>query len=53
MGVDNLNDYYNINFKRKRLSNLKKFKNFIFFKTDLRNKHSLKKLKKIKKKLNM
>ena len=53
MGLDNLNDYYDINFKRKRLSILKKFKNFIFFKTDLRNKHSLKKLKNIKKKLNM
>ena len=51
MGLDNLNDYYDINFKRKRLSILKKFKNFIFFKTDLRNKHSLKKLKKHKKKI--
>ena len=51
IGVDNLNDYYNINFKIKRLSNLKKFKNFIFFKTDLRNKNSLAKLKKNKKKI--
>ena len=35
-GMDNINDYYDINLKKKRLSNLrKKFKKFIFYKKDI------------------
>ena len=35
-GIDNINDYYDINLKKKRLSNLKKkFKKFIFYKKDI------------------
>jgi UDP-glucuronate 4-epimerase len=34
-GVDSLNSYYSVKLKKKRLSILKKKKNFIFFKKDL------------------
>jgi len=35
-GIDNINNYYDINLKKKRLSNLKKkFKKFIFYKKDI------------------
>ena len=32
VGIDNLNDYYDVNLKKKRLHILKKYKNFFFFK---------------------
>ena len=35
MGLDNLNDYYDINFKRKRLSILKNLKTLFFSKLTL------------------
>ena len=35
IGVDNLDDYYSINLKKKRLSELKKNKNFKFIKIDI------------------
>lgn len=35
IGIDNINDYYDPALKEARLSNLKKNKNFIFFKTDI------------------
>lgn len=35
IGIDNLNDYYDLNLKKSRLSNLKKNKNFRFKKIDL------------------
>ncbi len=35
IGVDNLNDYYDVKLKRYRLNKLKKFKNFSFIKSDL------------------
>ena len=35
IGIDNLNSYYDINLKKKRLIALKKFKNFKFYKADL------------------
>ena len=44
IGIDNLNDYYDVNLKKKRLSNLKKFKKFVFKKSDIKNLKSLKKL---------
>ena len=35
-GIDNINNYYDINLKKKRLSNLKKkFKKYIFYKKDI------------------
>ena len=37
IGIDNLNSYYSINLKKKRLNILKKFKKFNFFKIDLAN----------------
>ena len=37
IGIDNLNDYYDVNLKRKRLNILKKYKKFIFFKTSIEN----------------
>ncbi|WKZ20734.1 MAG: GDP-mannose 4,6-dehydratase [Candidatus Brocadiaceae baterium WH-1] len=41
VGIDNLNDYYNINLKLDRLSQLEEISNFSFFKTDLSNKESI------------
>jgi UDP-glucuronate 4-epimerase len=42
-GLDNLNNYYSVSLKKKRIVQLKKIsqKNFIFFKFDLKNKNSL------------
>jgi len=37
IGIDNLNNYYDVNLKKKRLSILKKNKNFQFYKLDLTN----------------
>ena len=38
IGIDNLNHYYDINLKKKRLKQLNNFKKFTFFKIDLNNK---------------
>jgi len=38
VGVDNINNYYSIVLKKKRLQNLKKYKNFTFYKFNLENK---------------
>tara|TARA_B100000963_G_scaffold68093_1_gene56375 strand:- start:62 stop:1030 length:969 start_codon:yes stop_codon:yes gene_type:complete len=46
IGVDNLNEYYDVKIKKDRLKILKKYKNFLFFKDDLNNKNFYKKLKK-------
>ena len=43
IGIDNLNNYYSVNLKKKRLSLLKKYKNFFFKKIELENKIILKK----------
>ena len=43
-GIDNLDSYYSIKLKKKRLLELKKFKNFIFIKLDLKKKIENKKL---------
>ena len=37
-GIDNLNDYYSVKLKNKRLNILKKNKNFHFKKIDIENK---------------
>ena len=46
IGVDNLNEYYDVKIKEDRLKILKKYKNFLFFKDDLNNNNFYKKLKK-------
>ena len=48
IGIDNINDYYDVDLKEKRLENLSNSysnnKNWLFFKTDLESKKSLLKL---------
>jgi UDP-glucuronate 4-epimerase len=44
IGVDNLNDYYSVPYKKKRLNILKKNKNFQFYKVDISNFKGLKKI---------
>ena len=44
IGIDNLNNYYSVNLKRKRLKELNKNKNFIFYKIDINQYEKLKKL---------
>ena len=46
VGVDNLNSYYSVKLKKKRLNKLKKFKNFKFIKLDLSKKNNYKSLEK-------
>lgn len=41
VGLDNMNDYYDIKLKENRLSKLKSFDNFIFIKEDISNKEKL------------
>lgn len=41
IGIDNINNYYDIKIKKARLKILNKYKNFFFFKKDLRNKNTL------------
>ena len=45
VGIDNLNDYYDLNLKKSRLKILKKFNNFKFLKKDIENKNIIKKFK--------
>lgn len=44
IGVDNLNDYYSVILKRKRLQSLKTFKKFKFYKLDISNFEDLNKI---------
>ena len=44
IGIDNINDYYDVNLKKNRLKNLKKNRNFIFHKIDLLEFNKLNKL---------
>ena len=41
LGIDNLNNYYDINLKRDRLKQLKHFKSFTFNKVDIADRESL------------
>ncbi len=41
IGIDNLNDYYDVSLKKDRLKILKKFKNFKFKKVDINNTNSI------------
>lgn len=47
-GVDNLDSYYSIKLKKKRLIELDRKKNFKFFKIDLKDNKNFKKLEKLK-----
>ena len=38
IGIDNLNKYYDVKLKKKRNSILKKNKNYIFYKSDIKKK---------------
>ena len=44
IGIDNLNNYYDVNIKKNRVKLLKNYKNFQFKKIDLTNKNSLQKV---------
>ena len=37
IGIDNLNSYYDLKLKKDRNKNLKKYKNYKFFKLDLKS----------------
>ena len=41
IGIDNLNDYYDVNLKKTRLAILKKFNNFIFHQLDIKNQQDI------------
>lgn len=51
IGIDNINNYYDKKLKLKRLSILKKYKNFKFFKVDLSKQSNFKKISKYRIKL--
>jgi len=44
VGLDNINDYYDVNLKCARLEQLKPYKNFTFYKIDLADKPAIDKL---------
>lgn len=44
IGLDNINNYYDVKIKEDRLNNLKKFKNFVFVKGNLANKELINKI---------
>jgi len=37
IGIDNFDTYYSVSYKKKRITFLKKYKNFFFYKIDIRN----------------
>src|SRR5690554_4255537 len=41
IGVDNLNDYYDVNLKHERLKMIEDYEKFIFLKIDISNKSDL------------
>ncbi len=47
VGIDNINSYYDIKLKKNRIKDLKKFKNFQFYKVDINNKNKIFKLFKV------
>lgn len=44
VGIDNLNDYYDVSLKNARLKELSAFKNFTFIKEDISNKEGMEKI---------
>ena len=51
IGIDNLNNYYDVKYKIDRLKILKRYKNFTFIKIDLKDQNSFKKLNKFRNKI--
>ena len=49
VGIDNLNDYYDVRLKKYRLEGLKKHKKFTFYKCDIENRSALNRVFKIHK----
>lgn len=41
IGIDNINDYYDVNLKHARLKNLEPFENFTFIKSDISDKETV------------
>lgn len=41
IGIDNMNDYYDVTLKNERLNLLKKYKNFVFYNSDIYNKEDI------------
>ena len=41
IGLDNLNDYYDVNLKKSRLSILQKFSNFNFYRADIKDENKI------------
>lgn len=37
IGIDNFDTYYSVSYKKKRITFLKKYKNFFFYKIDIKN----------------
>ena len=48
-GIDNINNYYDVKLKKKRIQLLKKFKNFKFYKININDQKKLEKIFKISK----
>lgn len=44
IGIDNLNDYYDIKLKKARLNQLEKFERYKFIKEDISNKEAIEKI---------
>ena len=44
VGVDNMNDYYDVSLKEERLANLKSYDNFLFIKLDIKDYEDLEKV---------
>ena len=44
IGIDNINDYYDVNLKNRRIENLKVYKNFKFQKVDIADKIAINQL---------
>jgi UDP-glucuronate 4-epimerase len=44
LGIDNLNDYYDVNLKLSRLAEVEKYEDFSFLKLDISNRESIKSL---------
>ena len=41
VGIDNMNDYYDVRLKELRLEILRKYDNYTFYKMDLKNKEDI------------
>ena len=44
VGIDNFNDYYDVNLKKKRIKNLHHYKRFKFLKADITNQLKINKI---------